>query len=71
MRAIWKLLQFTSHNPVAAVPPAIADVVAGRTTFYMAPINTVVGQMKDGKLAATKVGALPMAGLKDFIDGNL
>jgi tripartite-type tricarboxylate transporter receptor subunit TctC len=40
------------HIPFKGSPEAIQDTIAGRTAFYMAPINTVVGQMKDGKLFA-------------------
>ena len=36
-------------------PEAIQDAMTGRSAFYMAPINTVIGQMKDGKLAALGV----------------
>jgi tripartite-type tricarboxylate transporter receptor subunit TctC len=52
--------------------------MTGRSSFYMAPINTVVGQMKDGKLATLGVSTLRRTdvmpdvptlaeqGLKDF-----
>lgn len=40
------------HIPFKGSPEAIQDTIAGRTAFYMAPINTAVGQLKDGKLAA-------------------
>jgi len=43
------------HIPYKGSPEAIQDTISGRTSFYMAPINTVVGQMKDGKLAALGV----------------
>lgn len=43
------------HVPYKGSPEAIQDSMAGRTAFYMAPINTVVGQMKEGKLAALGV----------------
>lgn len=43
------------HIPYKGSPEAIQDSMAGRTAFYMAPINTVVGQMKEGKLAALGV----------------
>lgn len=45
------------HVPYKGSPEAIQDSMAGRTAFYMAPINTVVGQMKDGKLAALGVSS--------------
>jgi len=43
------------HIPYKGSPEAIQDTMTGRTAFYMAPINTVVGQMKDGKLFALGV----------------
>ena len=66
------------HIPYKGSPEAIGDSIAGRTSFYMAPINTVVGQMKEGKLAALGVStrkradvlpdvpALAEQGLADF-----
>ncbi len=43
------------HVPYKGSPEAIQDSMAGRTSFYMAPLNTVVGQLKEGKLAALGV----------------
>jgi tripartite-type tricarboxylate transporter receptor subunit TctC len=40
------------HIPFKGSPEAIQDTIAGRTAFYMAPINTAVGQLKDGRLIA-------------------
>ena len=40
------------HIPFKGSPEAIQDTIAGRTSFYMAPINTAVGQLKEGRLAA-------------------
>ena len=40
------------HIPYKGSPEAIQDTIAGRTAFYMAPINTALGQLKDGKLSA-------------------
>ena len=66
------------HVPYKGSPEAIQDAMTGRSAFYMAPINTVVGQMKDGKLATLGVSAVRRAevmadvptlaeqGLKDF-----
>jgi tripartite-type tricarboxylate transporter receptor subunit TctC len=66
------------HVPYKGSPEAIQDAMTGRSSFYMAPINTVVGQMKDGKLATLGVSTLRRAdvmpdvptlaeqGLKDF-----
>ncbi len=66
------------HIPYKGSPEAIQDAMTGRSAFYMAPINTVVGQMKDGRLAALGVSTAKRAdvmpdvptlaeqGLKDF-----
>lgn len=66
------------HIPYKGSPEAIQDSIAGRTSFYMAPINTAIGQLKDGKLVALgvstrrraevlpEVPALAEQGLKDF-----
>jgi tripartite-type tricarboxylate transporter receptor subunit TctC len=43
------------HIPFKGSPEAIQDTIAGRTSFYMAPINTALGQLKEGKLAALGV----------------
>ena len=43
------------HIPYKGSPEAIQDTIAGRTSFYMAPINTAIGQLKDGKLTALGV----------------
>jgi tripartite-type tricarboxylate transporter receptor subunit TctC len=43
------------HVPYKGSPEAIQDTIAGRTSFYMAPINTVIGMMKEGRLAALGV----------------
>jgi tripartite-type tricarboxylate transporter receptor subunit TctC len=49
------------HVPYKGSPEAIQDTISGRTAFYMAPINTVVGQMKEGKLAALGVSTVKRA----------
>jgi tripartite-type tricarboxylate transporter receptor subunit TctC len=66
------------HIPYKGSPEAIQDSIAGRTSFYMAPINTAIGQLKEGKLIALgvstkrragvlpEVPALAEQGLKDF-----
>lgn len=66
------------HIPYKGSPEAIQDTIAGRTSFYMAPINTAIGQLKEGKLIALGVStkrradvlpdvpALAEQGLKDF-----
>jgi tripartite-type tricarboxylate transporter receptor subunit TctC len=43
------------HVPYKGSPEAIQDTIAGRTSFYMAPINTVIGMMKEGRVAALGV----------------
>jgi tripartite-type tricarboxylate transporter receptor subunit TctC len=40
------------HVPYRGSPEAIQDTIAGRTAFYMAPINTAVGLVTEGRLAA-------------------
>src|SRR5947209_15682785 len=40
------------HVPYRGSPEAIQDTIAGRTTFYMAPINTAVGLVNEKRLAA-------------------
>ena len=43
------------HVPYKGSPEAIQDTIAGRTSFYMAPINTALGQVKEGRLGALGV----------------
>lgn len=40
------------HIPYRGTPEAIADTVAGKTSFYMAPINTATDSIRQGTLAA-------------------
>src|SRR5499426_615049 len=40
------------HIPYRGSPEAIQDAIAGRVAFYMAPINTAVGLVSEGRLAA-------------------
>ncbi len=53
------------HVPFKGSAEAIADVSAGRIAFYMAPINTAIGLIKDNRLAvlgmatAKRVSMLP------------
>jgi tripartite-type tricarboxylate transporter receptor subunit TctC len=49
------------HIPYKGSPEAIQDSMAGRTAFYMAPINTAVGQLKEGRLAALGVSTAKRA----------
>lgn len=43
------------HIPFKGSPDAIQDVMSGRTSFYMAPINAGLNLIKDGKLTALGV----------------
>ncbi len=43
------------HIPFKGSPDAIQDTLAGRTAFYMAPINAAVNLVKEGKLTARGV----------------
>jgi tripartite-type tricarboxylate transporter receptor subunit TctC len=43
------------HVPYRGSPEAIQDTIAGRTAFYMAPINTALNLVKEGRLAAIGV----------------
>jgi tripartite-type tricarboxylate transporter receptor subunit TctC len=38
------------HVPYKGSPEAIQDTMAGRTAFYMAPLDAAIGQLKGGKL---------------------
>jgi tripartite-type tricarboxylate transporter receptor subunit TctC len=49
------------HISYKGSPEAIQDSMAGRTAFYMAPINTAVGQLKEGKLTALGVSTAKRA----------
>lgn len=43
------------HIPFKGSPDAIQDVAGARSVFYMAPLSTVGGMLKDGKLSAIAV----------------
>jgi tripartite-type tricarboxylate transporter receptor subunit TctC len=43
------------HIPFKGSPDAIQDTLAGRTAFYMAPINAAVNLVKEGRLTALGV----------------
>jgi tripartite-type tricarboxylate transporter receptor subunit TctC len=51
------------HVPYRGSPEAIQDAIAGRIAFYMAPINTVVGLVGEGKLAAIGMSTRARAGV--------
>ena len=40
------------HVPYKGSPEAIQDTMSGRTAFYMATLDTAIGQLKGGKLRA-------------------
>ncbi|MGZ8154909.1 MAG: tripartite tricarboxylate transporter substrate binding protein [Burkholderiales bacterium] len=54
-----------NHIPFKGSAEAIADVAAGRVAFYMAPVSTAIGLIKENKLAvlgvanAKRIGMLP------------
>lgn len=43
------------HIPYRGTPEALADTKAGKTSFYMAPINTATDQIRQGNLDALGV----------------
>jgi tripartite-type tricarboxylate transporter receptor subunit TctC len=45
------------HIPYKGSPEAIRDSAAGITSFYMAPINTAIGLIRDGKVKALGVSS--------------
>lgn len=52
------------HVPFKGSPDAITDLLGGRSVFYMAPLPTVGGMLKDGKLTPVAVtGAKRVASL--------
>jgi len=40
------------HIPYKGSPEAIQDTIAGRTSFYMAPLDAAIGHLKEGKITA-------------------
>jgi tripartite-type tricarboxylate transporter receptor subunit TctC len=51
------------HVPYKGSPEAIRDAAAGRVAFYMAPINTAIGLIKDGKVASLGVSSSSRAAI--------
>ncbi len=49
------------HVPYKGSPEAIQDTIAGRTSFYMAPLDAAIGQLKDGKINAFGVSTAKRA----------
>jgi tripartite-type tricarboxylate transporter receptor subunit TctC len=45
------------HVPYKGSPEAIQDTLAGRTSFYMAPLDAAIGHLKEGKLTAFGVSS--------------
>ena len=45
------------HVPMKGIPEALAETVAGRAHFFMAPIANAVNLVKDGRLAALGVSS--------------
>src|SRR2546428_12863472 len=39
------------HIPYKGSPEAIQDTIAGRTSFYMAPLDAAIGHLREAKLA--------------------
>lgn len=46
-----------THVPFKGSPDAITDVAAGNTAFYMAPLPTVAGMLKDGRVVPVAVSS--------------
>jgi tripartite-type tricarboxylate transporter receptor subunit TctC len=49
------------HIPYKGSPEAIQDTIAGRTAFYMAPLDAVIGHLKEGKVNAFGVSTTQRA----------
>ena len=45
------------HIPYKGSPEAIRDAAVGIVSYYMAPINTAIGLIKDGKIKALGVSS--------------
>jgi tripartite-type tricarboxylate transporter receptor subunit TctC len=39
-----------THVPYKGSPEAIQDTIAGRTSFYMAPLDAAIGHLREGKI---------------------
>jgi tripartite-type tricarboxylate transporter receptor subunit TctC len=49
------------HVPYKGSPEAIQDTIAGRTSFYMAPLDAAIGHLKEGKITAFGVSTTKRA----------
>jgi len=49
------------HIPYKGSPEAIQDTIAGRTAFYMAPLDAAIGHLKDGRISAFGVSTAKRA----------
>src|SRR5262252_7234869 len=49
------------HVPYKGSPEAIQDTIAGRTAFYMAPLDAAIGHLKEGKITAFGVSTAKRA----------
>jgi tripartite-type tricarboxylate transporter receptor subunit TctC len=49
------------HIPYKGSPEAMQDTIAGRTAFYMAPLDAAIGQIKGGRLKGVGVTTVQRA----------
>jgi len=49
------------HVPYKGSPEAIQDTMAGRTSFYMAPLDAAIGHLKEGRITAFGVSTTKRA----------
>src|SRR6267143_1474162 len=49
------------HIPYKGSPEAIQDTMAGRTSFYMAPLDAAIGHLKEGRITAFGVSTTKRA----------
>src|SRR5258705_9842155 len=51
------------HIPYKGSPEAIQDTIAGRTSFYMAPLDVAIGHLKEGKITPFGVSTAQRSGI--------
>jgi tripartite-type tricarboxylate transporter receptor subunit TctC len=51
------------HIPYKGSPEAIQDTIAGRTSFYMAPLDAAIGHLKEGRITPFGVSTAKRAGI--------